>query len=216
MVDISGQQFGRLTALNRVRVQLRNCEAWHWNYRCECGREKVLRPDRARKWGHCGCRAKYTFEGLSNPVRFVKHGMSGTPEHNLWKAINDRCHNPRAKDFPRYGGRGIKVCSRWRNSFENFFADMGKRPPGMSIERRRNNGMYSPRNCRWATPAEQADNTRRTRRLRIGKQTKTVTAWSKEAGVAGTTIRTRLYRGWTPREAVFTPADRRRHPAESV
>lgn len=87
------------------------------------------------------------------------HGMAKTPEWYAWCGMRQRCENPKNAAWKNYGGRGIKVCERW-HVFENFYADMGNRPPGRSLDRVNNDGYYAPGNCRWATRSEQTANRR--------------------------------------------------------
>jgi hypothetical protein len=93
------------------------------------------------------------------------HGRRRTTEYFIWRNFRQRCTNPKDPCFKNYGGRGISVCDRW-NKFENFFADMGERPPGLTLDRRNNDGDYDKGNCRWATRSEQNLNRRPSRRQR--------------------------------------------------
>lgn len=90
----------------------------------------------------------------------VKHGMSQTSTYRIWLSMKQRCLNPKSGAYAWYGGRGITVCDRWRESFENFLADMGERPEGLWLERKDNSKGYCADNCEWATPKTQAANRR--------------------------------------------------------
>jgi hypothetical protein len=128
------------------------------------------------------------------------------PERVVWRGMKQRCYNPNSDHFQYYGGRGIAVCSRWLDSFESFYADMGARPsPKHSIERRDNDGPYDPDNCTWATVREQSLNTRRNRVIAVDGESAVVGVWAERFGVSGHVIRERLRRGWDPTRAVTTP-----------
>lgn len=127
----------------------------------------------------------------------VTHGMRQTAEYRIWTHIKSRCFNSKVPEFKHYGGRGVTVCDRWRDSFEAFYADMGSRPTANhSIDRHPNNdGNYEPGNCRWATDKEQANNTRSNRHVSVGDETRTMTQWADSIGVRRELMFKRLKRG---------------------
>lgn len=130
--------------------------------------------------------------------------MANTKHYRYWACIVQRCTNPRHKYWTDYGGRGITICDRWRK-FENFFSDMGSKPPGKSLDRIDNNGPYSPENCRWATQKEQLRNTRRTVYLTHNGITKSVNDWGDEVGIDPNIIKSRLAKNWPPEKALTLP-----------
>ena len=141
---------------------------------------------------------------------YYTYGMSRTPEHQAWDNMKRRCFNPNHKKYPNWGGRGISVCDRWLN-FENFLADMGSRPSTKySLDRIDNDGDYCFENCRWATKAEQQNNTRYNRLITIDDVTLTIAQWSEKMGYGKTIIPRRLYRGWSEYKAVMTPVKQRK------
>ena len=126
-----------------------------WRCRCVCGKEVVVQI-RTTKPQSCGCKTNAII-GEKNRT----HGKTRTSEYETWCHLRRRCEDSTDRQFPDYGGRGITVCERWRNSFENFIADMGERPgPKFTIERKNNNRGYEPDNCVWATKKTQARNRR--------------------------------------------------------
>ena len=130
------------------------------------------------------------------------HPKSETLEYGVWKALNQRCTNPHNGQYKDYGGRGIKVCERWRNSFDNFFNDMGKRPsPRHTIERKDNGGDYTPDNCAWATRKEQNRNTRRNSIFTVGGKTSCLAELCELLDKNYVTIYFRIRRGWNVERA---------------
>lgn len=164
-ISLIAQRFGRLTVIEPS--QRRNHRTM-WRCQCDCGSTCVVWSISLRKGAtkSCGClRAEVTRK------RVTTHGASKSPEFQAWAEILKRCLNVNSKAFPHYGGRGVNICQRWRNSFENFLADMGRRPAGRcglrplySIDRINNDGNYEPSNCRWATVSEQNKNRRQFRK----------------------------------------------------
>lgn len=153
--DLVGQTFGRL--LVQCCVGSNKSRALVWQCLCDCGKAVDV-PGPKLRFGHtksCGCLSVDTGRHLN-----LTHGQSNTPTYGVWLAMKARCNNKNADNYVNYGGRGIKVCERWENSFENFLADMGERPEGLTIERKDNDRGYEPGNCIWADKATQNANKR--------------------------------------------------------
>lgn len=127
-------------------------------------------------------------------------------EGMIYHAMKRRCYDPRNKDYHRYGGRGIKVCDRWKDSWKAFLSDMGRRPQGLdSLERIDTNGDYTPDNCRWATFQDQANNRRSNRRHTRDGVTMTIAQWCRRVGVKHTLVVGRMHNGWDIDRALDEP-----------
>jgi hypothetical protein len=188
-IDLTGQRFGRLVAL---RTDGRYRSEFRWRVCCDCGAEKTVLGTNLRS-GYtqsCGClHAEKTV--AANTI----HGMRYSAEFRTWTAIRDRCTNANSKSYSNYGGRGIKVCERWRE-FSAFYADMGPRPSrAHSIDRIDVNGNYEPGNCRWATASQQARNTRKTLYLEFRGKRLPMADIADMIGVTYSTLENRLRRG---------------------
>lgn len=188
-LELSGQRFTKLTVLRRVGSA--NGKSL-WLCRCDCGTEKEIRAGTLMN-GYaksCGC-----LKSAVTTARNLTHGKTKTRAFGIWMKMKARCENPNEPGFRNYGGRGIKVCERWR-TFENFLNDMGSPPDGLSLDRFPNNdGNYEPSNCRWATRAEQASNTRRNVIITTTDGRFTMKAFSQRYGLKYKDVGWRVRRG---------------------
>ncbi len=194
--NISGQKFNRLTAV-RPLGRIPRSGGIIWETLCDCGKssKQTVSALIQGKTKSCGClHSELTTKRLIK--QNTTHGLAKTPEHCIWTGIIKRCYNKKCKAYNNYGGRGIGMCDEWRNDFPQFLKDMGPRPsPQHSIERIDNNKGYSKKNCRWATTAEQALNTRRNVRINYDGKNLTVLEWSRITGLKYATILRRVHAG---------------------
>jgi hypothetical protein len=188
--NIAGKRFGLLTVSNeRINSS--------WKVKCDCGNEKWVTATALVKGAtqSCGC-TRYAIGGNTS------HGMTGTRAYVSWNSMKGRCLNPNNSRYESHGERGITVCPKWM-TFEGFYEDMGDRPKGTSLERRDNDGNYTKGNCYWATPTEQASNTRQAKHITLNGVTDTQAGWARRAGIKPQLLTKRLKRGWSPEEAIF-------------
>lgn len=204
--DLTGRRFHRVQveAYAGVKLTGKRTRIHYWHCRCSC-RTKFTTCTNNLVSGHtksCGC---YHADAIA--ARNFKHGYRHTPTYTSWAGMLSRCNDPNCRSYSDYGGRGIRVCRRWQDrehGFSNFVSDMGLRPRGTTLDRKRVNEDYGPGNCRWATPKEQARNKRTNRLLTAGGRTQCLAAWAEELGLSVTTLSGRL-KTWSLYKALTTP-----------
>lgn len=193
-LELTGKRFGRLVAAERAGSVKGGAV---WRCQCVCGGTKDV-PAKQLSAGvvsSCGCLV--TTHGHSA-------GGKRSKTYMVWDSMRSRCSNPNHAAFADYGARGISVCDRWA-AFENFLADMGEKPDGLSLDRIRNGEGYSKDNCRWATSKEQNRNTRGNRFVTANGVTRSIAEWSESLGWPHHVIASRLRCGWTEVKAVSEP-----------
>jgi len=171
--DISSQKFGRLTAIRFSHLSQNKTKLHYWLFKCDCKNEKILSKNEVvrGKAKSCGC----LFRDMG-----TTHGCTNTLTYQSWESMKKRCLNKNNRFYKNYGGRGIKVCDRWLNSFENFLEDMGKKPIRKTIDRINNNGNYEPSNCRWITKKDQCNNKSNNLSINFKGKTQSLTQWCEK------------------------------------
>lgn len=202
--ELIGKKINRFTVLGLYGS---NAGRWVWTCRCECGNFKYLETGDFKVIQSCGCAHR-------------THHKTFTRAYKAWQSMEQRCYNPNNASYQEYGPRGITVCARWLESFENFYTDMGDPPPKHSLGRIDNDGHYCPENCRWEDIVTQNRNRRVTPLLTWNGITKPLITWAEEVGLHTETVRGRIQRGWTVEDALTKPSkvDRwiTRHAAASI
>lgn len=202
LIDLTGLTFGRWTVIDRYEDK---GKAQRWKCVCACGTEKLVNGNHLKRGNtqSCGCLA--TERRIGNQHGRT-HNLSHLPEYQSWLRAKSRCNNPKNPSYARYGERGIRVCERWLESFENFYEDVGPKPSDIhSIDRIDSNGNYEPGNVRWATPTEQSRNLSSNRRITHQGMTLCITEWAEFAGIPSSAMYGRVNSGWSMEKAISAP-----------
>ena len=196
-LELTGQRFGRLVVTAKGDRLGRSGEIY-WTCLCDCGESRDIRAStlRSGRAQSCGCLQR---------ERVTQHGMTGTATFKSWESMLQRCLNPHSPDYARYGGRGIKVCPEWVQSFDAFKNDMGLRPDGASLDRVDVDGNYEMSNCRWANGSRQQRNRRDTPRLEWRGATLSWADWADLTGIPSKVIGWRLAKGWSVEKTLTVP-----------
>lgn len=172
-IDLTNTKQGKLTIINQI-------DKWNYNCECECGNKKIISYNHLTRLGRptlsCGCLRGSKSKELN--LRF-KHGKLNTKEYRSWQSMIARCYYNKYDHYYLYGGRGITVCDRWKNSFLDFLEDVGEMPKDQryTLDRIFSDGNYEPNNVKWSTNEEQANNRRNNIKVFYKGETKSIKAW---------------------------------------
>jgi len=204
---VKGMRFNRLYVEYEVERPAGHKSRW-WLCTCDCGTKLVVCQTRLKQKTQqsCGC-----YKRDLDKTKMLKHGnirnRVTTPEYRAWLTMKANCNTPSASNYPEYGGRGIKVFSRWQKDFLRFLMDVGKRPTEKHhLIRRNRDGDFTPANCVWMTPQQNEQLHPRSPKVEVNGVSLTVPQWSRRSGIPYTTLRHRTMKmGWTWERAVTTP-----------
>ena len=199
--DMAGRRYGRWTVFERAGSKHGMAT---WLCRCDCGQEANVFGNNLRSGKSKGCRS------CASREKATTHGGTGTRLHNIWFNMRQRCGNKNHHGYKNYGGRGIRVCAEWDESFGPFraWAMANGYKSDLSIDRINNDGNYEPGNCRWATSRQQQRNARSNVHVTINGVTKLICEWAEIAGIEYATLLHRVDRGWRG-ERLLSPSTRR-------
>lgn len=197
LIDLTNQRFGRWLVTGLAPRRLTNSSIY-WLCRCDCGTVSEVEGNSLRRnlTSSCGCFQKETK---------TTHGQYKSPTYNSWDNMIGRCYRVTHPDYCNYGGRGIMVCDRWRQSYQNFIQDMGERPADMTLDRKNVNGHYEPSNCKWSTNQEQQNNKQNSLRIPYQGRMLTFQEYSEITGIPVTTLRNRKHQGVSLDSLHLTP-----------
>lgn len=203
-LNLTGCVFGQLTVIEYAGMSNRERKRPLWKCRCACGGFKTATVTLLRA-GQCNQCDTCLRRRLS--ITSHRHGYYKRPEYRSWAQAIQRCNNPRASHYSDYGGRGIRICDRWKNSFIDFIADMGPMPVGCdSLDRYPDqNGDYAPGNCRWANQYQQMSNMRKNVIYEYDGKRLCLSEWARVSGIKRATLDARLCRGWSFARAISEP-----------
>ena len=212
-IDLTGQKFGKLTAIKRIRQKkYKNGSHSYWLCRCECGNLTEVEVTHLKNGNtkSCGCLKKN--RTMQNSTKKHYTGESSTRLYRVWIGMKTRCYNPKAGNYKYYGAKGVSICEEWigDDGYRNFksWALKNGYKNELTIDRKDNNKSYSPDNCRWVTQKEQARNTSQVKMLEYKGEVRSIPEWAENVGISTECLKQRIKNGWSIEKCIETPSKR--------